>query len=114
MTELAFAFEYPLALVKQPVTPAPANKEAEHSLAHLLGLAEGDVALLRCASNGMVDKLIAKDLGCEAAFIHQRWRRIRRLLKANDRSHAVAIVLSLGIIPAPDRALALSARHRPR
>lgn len=96
---------------------APGTQRApshEVRLQAALGISNTDLKLLRGASNGMVDKLIAKQLRLSASFVHARWRRIRRALAANDRSHAVAIALSLGLIPPPAQALALSERLRER
>lgn len=114
MTELAFAFEDPFAFAVREIAIPAADKAAQRAPDHSLELSQHDLTLLRCASNGMVDKSIANTLRCEADHVHQQWRRIRRLLGANDRSHAVAIALSLGIIPAPDRALVLAALQRRR
>jgi|GEM_PF-1752185 len=79
-----------------------------------LGLSNVDLKLLHGASNGMVDKLIAKQLQLPAHRVHACWRWVRRALRAMDRSHAVAIALSLGAIAPPAHALALNKRLQNR
>jgi DNA-binding CsgD family transcriptional regulator len=114
MSDLAFAFEYPFVFSESARTRAATDDAPPQTAEPTFGLSAYDLALLRCASNGMVDKSIANALKQDAASVHQQWRRIRRNLEANDRSHAVAIALSLGLIPAPDRTLVLAARHHMR
>lgn len=101
MSDLAFAFEYPFAPLDRARSPGEKEDKPPQTIEQALGLSALDLTLLRCASNGMVDKSIANALKQDAAAVHQQWRRIRRNLGANDRSHAVAIALSLGLIPPP-------------
>lgn len=114
MSDLAFAFEYPFALHESERARAAKEDTPPQTAEQALGLSAHDLTLLRCASNGMVDKSIANALKQDAASVHQQWRRIRRNLEANDRSHAVAIALSLGLIPPPDHTLILAARQHMR
>lgn len=93
--------------------PMPSETRApsfEMATLTALGLSSVDLKLLHCASNGMVDKLIAKQLHLSAQRVHARWRHIRRALGANDRSHAVAIALSLELIAPPNGARVLAQR----
>ena len=61
-----------------------------------------DLQLLLHASIGMVDKRIARHCGLNPDRVHERWRKIRRVLGASDRTHAVALALSMGLIPPPE------------
>ena len=110
MSDLAFAFEYPFAFSERERARAESDDAPPQTAEQAFGLSAYELALLRCASNGMVDKSIANALKQNAASVHQHWRRIRRNLGANDRSHAVAIALSLGLIPPPLSALGLMQR----
>lgn len=78
----------------QPLRSGPANP---------LGLTSNDIAILQCAAEGMVDKAIALQLNQDAGAIHQRWKRIRVLLSASDRSNAVCIAVTLSIIRPPSQ-----------
>jgi DNA-binding NarL/FixJ family response regulator len=64
-----------------------------------------DVMLLALAAEGLNDKAIARKVGATSCSVHQRWRMIREALEAKDRAHAVAIALTLKLIPPPQRAL---------
>ena len=70
-----------------------------------------DIRLLALAAEGLNDKAIARELGSWAPAVHHRWRMIREALKARDRAHAVAIALTLKLIPPPQRALEMLAEH---
>jgi len=109
MSDFIFGFQ----CVGDCADSAPEEQRApsyEMATLSALGLSSVDLKLLHCASNGMVDKLIAKQLQLSAHRVHARWRGIRRALGANDRSHAVAIALSLELIPPPASARVLAQR----
>ena len=89
----------------QPIRNGPANP---------LGLTGNDIAILQCAAEGMVDKAIALRLNQDPSAIHQRWKRIRVLLSASDRSNAVGIAVSLGIIRPPSQTARLLQLERGR
>jgi DNA-binding CsgD family transcriptional regulator len=114
MSDLVFAFEYPFAFPESGRVNAALDDPPPQAPDGAFGLSAHDLTLLRCASNGMVDKSIANTLQRDAASVHQQWRRIRRRLDAKDRTHAVAIALSLGIIPAPESAFAVATRRHLR
>ena len=70
-----------------------------------------DIRLLALAAEGMNDKAIAREVGSWAPAVHQRWKMIREALKARDRAHAVAIALTLNLVPPPQRALEMLAEQ---
>lgn len=86
---------------------AAAQSDKVEEIALPLGLSRNDLDILQCAAEGMVDKAIALKLKQCPQSVHQRWKRIRLHLGAADRSNAVCIAMSLGMIHPPPQAARL-------
>lgn len=59
------------------------------------------IKVLVLASVGGQDKVIAWRYGITKDGIVKRWRHIRHVLGATDRTHTVAIAVGMGLIPIP-------------
>jgi DNA-binding NarL/FixJ family response regulator len=63
-------------------------------------LSPRDLEIVRLAVNGATDVEISKATGISLYGIHERWRSfIRPNLGAANRTHAVAIALTAGLVP---------------
>ncbi len=57
-------------------------------------LTDADRALLERLAEGKRDKHIARELGVNPATVNMRVKRIRKILGAENRPHAVALYLA--------------------
>ncbi|MFE1949982.1 response regulator transcription factor [Streptomyces sp. NPDC059524] len=57
---------------------------------------------LRLAANGKTNHAIARELGLSEETVKTRMQKLRRKLRADDRAHAVAIGLALGLLRLED------------
>jgi DNA-binding NarL/FixJ family response regulator len=83
-------------LGNKTVSPAIAAEMAEYSGKDALTLKEIDV--LRLIARGYANKVIAAELFITEETVKSRVKNILSKLHANDRTHAVTIALSRGII----------------
>ncbi|MET0545896.1 MAG: helix-turn-helix transcriptional regulator [Caulobacterales bacterium] len=100
-----------LPLTRQPGAPEGDASRLAPSAEQALDLQDIDIRLLQQASEGFVDKSAAEKVKLAPDAVHERWRRIRRVLGAKNRSHAVAIALGLGLIPVPAQVRLILARR---
>lgn len=59
-------------------------------------------AALALAANGKTNAAIARALGLGEETVKTRMQVIRRKLRAQDRTHAVAVALALGLLSVDD------------
>lgn len=63
-------------------------------------LSPRDVQIVCLAANGATDEAISRAVGISLYGIHERWRTfIRPNLGAVNRTHAVAIAITVGLVP---------------
>ncbi|MFF1341093.1 hypothetical protein ACFVYT_24770 [Streptomyces sp. NPDC058290] len=64
-------------------------------------LSPRDLQIVCLAANGDTDEQISRATGISLYGIHERWRSfIRPNLGAVNRTHAVAIAITVGLVPA--------------
>lgn len=66
--------------------------------AKIKGISEHDLEILCFAMNGLTNKEIAKRLGVTENTVKQHFTRIFKVLKAKNRTHAIQIARSSGLI----------------
>lgn len=70
----------------------PGPKRRGISVEALLGITRQERKVVDGAAKGMTDKEIAKHRGITVSSVRTYWDRLRERLKANSRTHVVAIV----------------------
>jgi len=81
---------------RRRIPPAIANAIAEHVAEEQLS--DREIAVLEHAANGCANKVIAARLGISEDTVKAHMKNIFAKLDANDRTHAVTIALSRGIL----------------
>jgi DNA-binding NarL/FixJ family response regulator len=61
-------------------------------------LSPREVEILGHAANGLADKQIARQMGLQLSTVRTYWERAREKLGASNRTHAVSMLVALGII----------------
>ena len=62
------------------------------------GVQEQEMAVMRLVAEGIKDAVIARRLGVSVVTVRRRARRFAQRLGATNRTHAVALATSLGLL----------------
>jgi DNA-binding CsgD family transcriptional regulator len=65
-------------------------------------ITERERETLRLAANGHTNRSIAREMGLTEDTVKTRMVKLRRKLRAQDRAHAVAVALVLGVLSVDD------------
>ena len=61
-------------------------------------LSPREIEILLHAANGLADKQIARHMGLQLSTVRTYWERARQKLSASNRTHAVSMLVALGIV----------------
>jgi DNA-binding NarL/FixJ family response regulator len=72
--------------------------EEEHTRGARQFLSPREVEILSYAANGLADKQIARQMGLQLSTVRTYWERARQKLNAANRTHAVSMLVALGLV----------------